>query len=72
MARVPRLLDVSVSRSARIPAYPGYPEFEPFNNPGVSAHRALLSPGAIVIAGLNVAAGSGTYVMHCLRLRVAG
>jgi hypothetical protein len=67
MARVPRLLVVSVPRSARIPAYPGYPEFEPFNTPGVSAHRALRSPGAN-----NLAAESGTYVMHCLPLRVAG
>ena len=68
MARVPRLLDVSVSRSARIPAYPGYPEFEPFNKPGAPAHRALLSRGTIVIAGLNLS----TSDMHCLPFRVAG
>jgi hypothetical protein len=72
MARMPRLLDVSVSRSARIPAYPGYPEFEPFGKPGAPAHCAL-SQGAIIIAALNLAtAGSGTYGMHCPPHPVAG
>ena len=56
MARVPRLLDVSVPLSARTPAYPGNPEFE------LQPIKRIAEGGSSNVSRLVLGTHSGTHV----------
>ncbi len=50
-----------------------YLSVEQFKKAGAPAHRTLLSAGAVIIEGLNLAdVEPGAYELYCLPLRVAG
>lgn len=66
MARMPRLLDVSVPLSTAVPASPGNPAFE------LHAVKRIAA-GVIIIEGLNLAETEPRpSEMYCLPLRIAG
>jgi arylformamidase len=56
MARVPRLLDVSVPLAAGVPAYPGNPEFE------LRAIKRIADGGSSNVSGLSLGTHTGTHV----------
>src|SRR6187431_1459678 len=56
MARVPKLLDVSVSLAAGIPAYPGNPEFE------LQPIKRIAQGGSSNVSRLVMGTHTGTHV----------
>src|SRR6476646_3782343 len=56
MARVPQFLDVSVSLTARIPAYPGNPEFE------LQPIKRIAAGGSSNVSKLVMGTHTGTHV----------
>lgn len=65
MARMPRLLDVSVPLSTAVPASPGNPAFE--------LHAVKRIAAGVIIEGLNLAETEPRpSEMYCLPLRIAG